>query len=309
MVSVPEAGNYGIGYRTELGDFVLLVKTTGGALIYVGLQAGDVVSNVGAYRIPETVALPEALFVNMALPSRNGAKSAAVTLLAQSRVILVSSTDVSYCQGNEDCVLNEVLNWVVQTPSFTWPNGGHEGALRELYDSTPSASAKTALRDIAGEQHAFLRMAMSFGQDKATREMAGGCYPEDAIAGCQTSNNDDLSEEEAYPPEAPTPVPTTVPATAPGGGGACSIALGGTCAATGCSTFQCAFSACCSGYCSAASAGTCCSAVKGACTSNADCCSGAGMCPSGTCCRTSGAPATDATECCSGAYSGGTICS
>ena len=172
VLNIPQAGRHWIFYQTTIGDFVLIVEIEAAALIYVGMPDDVEATAVYSDIIPDDVILPASTALQMALSS---APNPNVTLLVSTRVIPIYTTDVTYCQ-DEDCVINEVKDWIVETPSYIWPDGRTQGTLTELYELTQGSEASKLSAAVLQESINAKGLDISILLSSQYSTKDNGCY-------------------------------------------------------------------------------------------------------------------------------------
>lgn len=178
VLNIPTAGRHWIFYQTTVGGFVLVTQIAAPALIYVGLGDQVEVTNIFSDVVPQEIALPNAAQQQIALK----AADPEVTLLVKTTVLPVYTTDISYCQ-DEACIMKEMMNWIVQTPGYTWPDGRTEGPLADLYQLTQGSAFKAsaaASQDDSGKGVLGISALLS----SAVRYCSGGCGCYSYPCGC-----------------------------------------------------------------------------------------------------------------------------
>lgn len=190
VLNIPQAGRHWIFYQTVLGDFVLIVEIEAAALIYVGMPGDVEATAVYSDIIPDDVLLPAATAQQVAL---NSAPDPNVTLLVKTQVISIYTTDVTYCQ-DEDCVINEAKDWIVQTPSYIWPDGRTQGTLTELYELTQGSTASKLSAAVLQESINAKGVDISILLSSQYYRKDGGCTNAN-----QTQNATQLSANQVHP--------------------------------------------------------------------------------------------------------------
>jgi hypothetical protein len=205
VLNIPEAGRHWIFYQTRYAGFAVIVKIEAPALIYVGLNEGEEVTSIFTNAVPDNIALPAAAVQQVAVDP-------GVKLLVNTQVVPIYTTDVSYCQ-DEACIAEEMMNWIVRTPSYTWPDGRNEGALADLYQATQGAAFNASAALSQDDDVLGISLLLS----SAVVYCDGGCCQADYPCGCSseseiwnaqdetcTERGENMSGDQVHPPSPPS---------------------------------------------------------------------------------------------------------
>jgi hypothetical protein len=169
------------------------------------LNEGEEVTSIFTNVVPDNIALPAAAMQQVAVDP-------AVKLLVNTQVVPIYTTDVSHCQ-DEACISNEMMNWIVRTPSYTWPDGRTEGTLADLYQATQGAAFNTSAA--MSQDDDVLGISLLLSSDVVYCD--GGCCNADYPCGCSSESEiwnaqtktcdqrgEDLSVDQVHPPDSPS---------------------------------------------------------------------------------------------------------